>query len=165
MPEQTVPVIEQQHEKVVQETPVVAEPATKEEVQATTVASDAPFDLNQVIQTTGGGASVAIILAILAIVGGGTAWKFYQKLSEQKHEQKMKELDIKAQSQGLGNTQPPACQTANAALEAKITALETKVSTVEKKSSSISAGFDPEELEERVLKIEKKVKTISSKID
>ena len=165
MPEQTVPVTEQKDEKTVQETPVVAEPATKEETQAITVASDTPFDLNQVIQTTGGGASVAIILAILAIVGGGTAWKFYQKLSEQKHEQKMKELDIKAQSQGLGNTQPPACQTANAALEAKITALETKVSTVEKKSSSISAGFDPEELEERVLKIEKKVKTISSKID
>lgn len=161
MPENNVPAVEQQEEKVAHETPVTS----KEEVHASTVASDAPFDLNQVIQTTGGGGSVAIILAILAIVGGGAAWKFYQKFSEQKHEQKMKELELKAQAQGLGSTQPPPCQAANAALEAKISALESKVTTVEKKSASISAGFDPEELEDRVLKIEKKVKIISSKVE
>lgn len=164
MPENNVPVSEQQEEKVVQETPVINKEEEKEEVHASTQVSDTPFDLNQVIQTTGGGAGVAIVLAILAVVGGGTAWKFYQKLSEQKHEQKMKELEIQANSQGLNGAQPPPCQAANAALETKISALETKVTSVEKKSASISAGFDPEDLEERVLKLEKKIKTISSKV-
>ena len=165
MRDSNITVSEQQDEKVVHEEPITSKEDTKEEAHATTSASDAPFDLNQVIQTTGGGGSVAIILAILAVAGGGAAWKFYQKFSEQKHEQKMRELELKAQADGLGTAQPPSCQAANAALESKIYALETKVMNVEKKSASISAGFDPEELEERILKVEKKIKTISSKIE
>lgn len=120
--------------------------------------SAAPFDINAILTSTGGGGGVAIILAILAVVGGGTAWKFYQKFAEQKHEQEMKKLELQAQAQGLNGAQPPPCQAANAALEAKMVAIEGKIASVEKKTSSFSASFDAEDLEERLVKLEKKVK-------
>lgn len=136
---------------------------SEQEVVATTTQADVPFDVNQILTTTGGGGGVAIILAIVAILGGGAAWKFYQKFSEQKHEQKMKELEIQAQSQGLNGAQPPPCQAANAALEAKLVGLETKLASIEKKTSSFSAGFDSEDIEDRLIKLEKKVKSLSAR--
>jgi len=138
-------------------------PEPKKEVEAITSVPDAPFDVNQIVQSTGGGGAIAIILALVAVVGGGAAWKFYQKFSEQKHEQEMKKLEIQAQQQGMNGAQPPPCQAQNTVLETRMASIETKLSTVEKKSSSLSADFDAEELEGRVLKIEKKVKTLSSK--
>lgn len=120
--------------------------------------SAAPFDINTILTSTGGGGGVAIILAILAVVGGGTAWKFYQKFAEQKHEQEMKKLELQAQAQGLNGVQPPPCQAANAAIETRLSAIDAKIASVEKKTSSFSAGFDAEDLEERLVKLEKKVK-------
>ena len=146
---------------------IVADEAPKQvlptETEATTSVPSAPFDVNQLVQSTGGGAGVAIALAAVAVVGGGAAWKFYQKFAEQKHEQKMKELDIKAQQQGLNGAQPPPCQAQNAILEARMAAIEGKLATIEKKSASFSADFDADELEGRVVKLEKKIKTLSAK--
>jgi uncharacterized protein HemX len=142
---------------------VVAAPQPVQTIETVGEAPIAPFDINAILTSTGGGSSVAIILAILAVVGGGAGWKFYQKFAEQKHEQAMKKLEIEAQSQGLNGTQPPPCQAANATLEAKLTALEGKLASIEKKASSFSADFDAEDLEKRVVKIEKKLKTISAK--
>lgn len=142
---------------------VVAAPQPVQTIETVGEAPVAPFDINAILTSTGGGSSVAIILAILAVVGGGAGWKFYQKFAEQKHEQAMKKLELEAQSQGLNGAQPPPCQAANAALEAKLTALESKLVSVEKKTSSFSADFDGEEIEKRVVKIEKKLKTISAK--
>ncbi len=73
----------------------------------------------------------------------------------------MKKLEIQAQSQGLNGAQPPPCQAANAALEAKLAGLETKLASVEKKTSSFSAGVDADEVEERIIKLEKKIKTLN----
>jgi hypothetical protein len=125
--------------------------------------SAAPFDINAILTSTGGGGGVAIILAILAVVGGGAGWKFYQKFAEQKHEQEMKKLEIQAQAQGLNGAQPPPCQAANAALEAKLVAIEGKLVSVEKKTSSFSAGFDADDLEERLVKLEKKAKSTAGR--
>jgi hypothetical protein len=132
-------------------------------VATTTEAPAAPFDINQLVTSTGGGGTIAVILALIAVVGGTAGWKFWQKLSEQKHEQKMKELEIQAQSQGLNGTQPPPCQAANAAIEARLAGLEGKIATVEKKTSSFSAGFDADEIEDRLLKIEKKLKSTAGR--
>ena len=77
---------------------IVADEASKQEppneTEAITSVPDAPFDVNQIIQSTGGGAGAAVILAVVAVAGGGAAFKFYKQFAEQKHEQKMKELDI-----------------------------------------------------------------------
>jgi hypothetical protein len=138
-------------------------PEPKKEVEAITSVPDAPFDLNQVIQSTGGGAGAAVILAVVAVAGGGAAWKFYKQFAEQKHEQAMKKLELQAQAQGMNGAQPPPCAAQNAVIEGRLAAMETKLATVEKKSASFSADFDAEEIEERVIKLEKKVKTLSAK--
>lgn len=152
--------VQQPQQEAVQPVPVVVPaPQPVQTVATTTEAPAAPFDINQLITSTGGGGTIAVILALVAVVGGGAAWKFYQKFSEQKHEQAMKKLEIEAQAQGLNGVQPPPCQAANAAIEAKIVAIEGKIASVEKKTSSFSAGFDADDMEERIIKLEKKLKS------
>jgi uncharacterized protein HemX len=162
VPVQLAPV--QPAQEAPQAAPIVAAaPQPVQVIETVGEPSAAPFDINSILTSTGGGGGVAVILAILAVVGGGAGWKFYQKFAEQKHEQAMKKLEIEAQSQGLNGTQPPPCQAANAALEAKLIALEGKLASIEKKSASFSADFDSEDIEKRVIKLEKKLKTISAK--
>ena len=156
--------IQQPQQEAPQAAPVVvAAPQPVQTVATTTAAPEAPFDVNQLITSTGGGGGVAVILAILTIVGGGAAWKFYQKFAEQKHEQEMKKLELQANAQGLNGAQPPPCQAANAAIEAKLAAIEGKIASVEKKTSSFSAGFDAEDVEERIVKLEKKLKSTAGR--
>lgn len=112
----------------------------------------APLDLAKL----GGDNPLAVIvLAGIAILGGGTAWKFYSKKSEMSHELKMKELEMKAQP----STSPPPCIVKHGELDARLAAMEGKVGAVEKKTSSFSSGIsNVEEIEERVTKIEKALK-------
>lgn len=143
--------------KAVVETPVAAPVA---ETQATTAEPPAaPFDVNQLTQAAGGGPVVAIVLAGIAVLGGGAAMKFYKQFSEQKHEQAMKKLELDAQSQGLNGAQPPPCAAQNAVVEGRLVAMEAKLVSMEKKTSSFSADFDASDLEERIEKLEKKAKT------
>ena len=143
--------------KAVVETPVAAPVA---ETQATTAEpAAAPFDVNQLTQSAGGGPVVAIVLAGIAVLGGGAAMKFYKQFSEQKHEQAMKKLELDAQSQGLNGAQPPPCAAQNAVVEGRLAAMEAKLVSMEKKTSSFSADFDASDLEERIEKLEKKAKT------
>ena len=156
--------IQQPQQEAPQAAPVVvAAPQPVQTVATTTIAPEAPFDVNQLITSTGGGGTIAVVLALVAVVGGGAAWKFYQKFSEQKHEQAMKKLEIEAQSQGLNGTQPPPCQAANAAIEARLVAMDTKIASIEKKTSSFSAGFDADDMEERIAKLEKKLKSTAGR--
>lgn len=140
-----------------------AVPEPKKELESTTSVPDAPFDVSKLSEAAGGGGMTTIVLAAIAVVGGGAAFKFYKQFSEQKHEQAMKKLELESQSQGTNGAQPPPCQAQNAILETRMAAIEAKLATVEKKSSSFSADFDADELEGRVVKLEKKVKTLSAK--
>lgn len=143
--------------KAVVEAPVTAPVA---ETQATTAEPPAaPFDVNQLTQAAGGGPVAAIVLAGIAVLGGGAAMKFYKQFSEQKHEQAMKKLELEAQSQGLNGAQPPPCAAQNAVVEGRLAAMEAKLASMEKKTSSFSADFDASDLEERIEKLEKKAKT------
>ena len=126
---------------------------------ATAEPAAAPFDVNQLTQSAGGGPVVAIVLAGIAVLGGGAAMKFYKQFSEQKHEQAMKKLELDAQSQGLNGAQPPPCAAQNAVVEGRLAAMEAKLVSMEKKTSSFSADFDASDLEERIEKLEKKAKT------
>ena len=121
---------------------------------------DAPLDLIGIAKATGGDSTLTIVLAVLAVVGGAAGWKFWNKLSEQKHEQKMKQLDISERASGLGSAQPPPCQAANTKLIADMEALTARLAAVEKKSMALSADFDGEDLERQVKKLSKSVKAL-----
>jgi uncharacterized protein HemX len=146
---------------------VVAAPAQAQTPESTSegtseVAADAPPDLSQIGALANGDPVLMIALALI-VVGGGTAgWKFWSTLSEQRHEQAMKRMEIDAQKSGLAGAQPPPCQAANAELRKEIASLEAKVARLDKNVKSVSSNldsFDEAAFEKRLLKkVDEKLK-------
>lgn len=100
--------------------------------------------------------ALVVILALIGVLSVGI-WKHLGKLADQKNAVELKRLDIEQISAKKGQnltSQPPPCQAANTALEAKISALEARLGKVESTSLALPAGFDAEELDERVRKLE-----------
>jgi len=119
-----------------------------------------PAELLQVAQGADGG-MVGVVLALVAVLGGGAAWRFYsqhskqkaalaEKQAEQAHELAMRRLDVEAQA---ATASPPPCLAAHAQLEARLSAVESKSASL-----TLPAGFDADELSARVEKIEKALK-------
>lgn len=110
---------------------------------------------------------LTLVLALIAVLGGGTAWRFYRQRSRERHEREMKELELKA-----GQPQGPGCQVEHAAvrealarLEARIAELDEAGGTLTKRVARVEArGTDLElpdtvgSLETRVAKLEKAAK-------
>ena len=123
-----------------------------------------PEQLTQLSQSTGGDGTLGLLLAIIAVVGGGAAWKFYTQYSEQKHEQKMKQMELQAKADGLAGAQPPPCQTANAKIQAELKEMKGKLANVDKKLA-LTADFDADLLERKVKKIERRLKDLEEDED
>jgi len=120
-------------------------------------------DLTKITQQTGGDSTLAIVLALIAVIGGAGMVKFYQKWSEQKHEQAMKRLEIEASQAGLNGAQPPPCQVKQAEVEAKLNSIEARLTKAERLSVSMPDDFDPEDLQKKVDRIEKTLKASKAK--
>ena len=129
------------------------ETVTAHEVQPSTVT---PESLNTVAQQAGGDSNLAMLLAILAVVGGGAAWKFYTQYSEQKHEQKMKQLELDAKAAGLAGASPPPCQTAQAEMKAEIESLKTKVNG----TAALLEDVDLDFYARKIKKLDKRLKKV-----
>jgi uncharacterized protein HemX len=163
--------------------PAPVEPAPVEPVaeapsaNALSSLSEAPpvADLSGLKDMAGDNSVLMVILALVAVLGGGTAWKFYQQNANQKHEQAMRKLDLEAKAMKVQSTSPPACQQAHAKMEAEISdigkrvsdhasAVEERLAKVERRTLSLTgSGVDLEELDQRVAKVEKAVKPRAKK--
>ena len=148
----------------VAEAPAAPAPETLTATTALPPAAPTPQDVAGVVQASGGGA-IGLAAALLAVVGGGAAWRFYSQRSEQAHELAKERLKMEQAAQGLNGAQPPPCAAANASLEQKVAALtarvdaaEARAASAEKKSASLSADFDGEALERQVKRLAKAVK-------
>lgn len=135
-----------------------AAPTPAPDFAAVTAAPDpttAAGELQGLVGAAGGDSTLAIILALIAVLGGGSAFKLYQKRAEQAHELKLKELDAKAPT-----SSPPPCVVKHGELETRIQAVEAQADYAAKraKAAGLPAGFDPDALEDRVLKLEKAAK-------
>lgn len=126
-------------------------------------AAPTPEQIVQVAQGADDG-MIGVVLAIVAVLGGGAGWKFYSQSSKQKadlaakqaelaHELAMAELTAKTQAP---TTSPPPCMAAHASLEARIAAVEAKASRMT--SIDLPADFDGDVLMARVEKLEKAAK-------
>ena len=113
-------------------------------------------EFSNLAQSTGGDSMLAVILALIAVVGGGAAWKFYRQYSEQKHERGMAQMKMNAQAQGMTGVQPPPCQVANAKLDAEIKQLKLRLNTIDNKMS-LNADFDGDFVERKVKKLERRL--------
>lgn len=109
---------------------------------------------SELTQATGADPTLTIVLAILAVVGGGAAWKFYRQHSEQKHEQKMAQMKMDAKSKGMEGQSPGPCQTVHAQLKAEVEELKSRMGKMDKKLA-LNADFDGDDLERKVRKLEK----------
>lgn len=139
----------------------VQDDATKVEAAAVVDQPATPaFDPMAVAQAN---PMLAFALAALAVVGGGAGWKFWTKMSEQKHEEKMKQLELQAQAQGLGGAQPPPCQAKQVEIDAKLAVLESRVSKAERTSIALGDDFDPEDIQKRITVLERAMKRIGVK--
>jgi hypothetical protein len=116
-------------------------------------------ELGNLAQSTGGDSMLAIVLALIAVVGGGAAWKFYRQYSEQKHERSMAQMKMNAQAQGMTGAQPPPCQVANAKLDAEIKQLKSRLNTIDNKMS-LNADFDGDFVERKVKKLERRLEEL-----
>lgn len=97
---------------------------------------------------------LVVTLAIIALLGVGL-WKHLGKVADQKAALDMKRLEIEADSmKRVPKAQPPPCQAANAAIEVRLAAFEARLGKVESTSLALPQGFDAEELDERVRKLE-----------
>lgn len=141
-----------------------AAPVALTETKAPAPAAPTPQDVAGLVDAGGGGA-VGLAAALLAVAGGGAAWRFYSQRSEQAHELAKEKLKMEQAAQGLNGAQPPPCQAANAALEQRVAALVARVEAAEakadaaaKRGASLSADFDGEALERQVKRLTKAVK-------
>jgi uncharacterized protein HemX len=149
--------------------PAPVEPAAPPVLNAHTEqpATPSAADLGALAQQTGGNPILTIALAAIAVLGGGAAWKHWQKVSEQKHEQAMEDKRLAAQEKGLSGAQPIPCQTVTKVQAEAITKLseavaahDARIGAVEKKSKSMSADFDGDEATERLEKAEKAIRDL-----
>jgi hypothetical protein len=76
-------------------------------------------DLSQFTALAGDNGGLAVILSLIAVVGGGAAWKFYSQSSSQKHELEMAKLE-------KGQNDHAACEAKRMELSARLDALERK---------------------------------------
>lgn len=162
-PKPAAPKPEAAESQVVDVLDVVAPPAQAQTLPETSeVAVDTPPDLSQVRELAGDNPVLMIAMALI-VVGGGTAgWKFWSTLSEQRHEQAMKRLELETQQAGLAGVQPPPCQATTVELRKEIASLEAKVARLDKNVKSYSANldsFDESAFEKRLLKkVDEKLK-------
>lgn len=135
---------------------VAAHPVTAHEGQP-----DA-LDISKLAESAGDNPLLALGLAAIAVLGGGSAWKLWTKRSEQSHELAMKRLELEAATMN-GTAQPVPCQTKQAEVDAKLAAFEARLGKVEKTSLALPDGFDGDDVTARVTKLEAAMKRIGVK--
>lgn len=127
-------------------------------------ATPSPEEIITIAQGAQDGGMIGVVLALVAVLGGGAGWKFYSQSSKQKadlatkqaelaHDLAMAELNAKVQ---VPTASPPPCVAAHASLEARIAAVEAKASPMT--LPDFPDDFDAELLIARIEKLEKAAK-------
>lgn len=152
-----------------QETVTITQPPAPGPMTATVGVPDNALEQVKSLVPVGAQANgTTVLLALVGVAGGGAAFKLYQNMtknnaekSERAHELEMKRLDLEHQSKQSSEDQHKSCAVERAALEAKVAGLTAKleeISAKTEKSSMSLSGLDPEDLEQRLVKIEKTLK-------
>lgn len=134
-------------EEVQQPAPVAAAPASVATVGVPSVPS--ADDLSRIAHQAGGG-TTGVLMALIAVVGGGGAvWKYLQskqkaaaKRDELAHEQRMKELELQADNQKRDDDRHGECKAARDALVGRIESLEQQGRLAEQTLSTLRDRLD-----------------------
>lgn len=127
------------------------------------VADNAISEVKALVPADGNANMITVALAVVGVAGGGAAIKLYQNMVKSKHDEAMKRLEIEQQRSDKQDDQHQACNAARAALEARVATLSAKVEELAAKPTSSGSSFDlgefdPEEMEQRLKKLEESLK-------
>lgn len=138
----------------------VAAPPTQAQVAA---APDLPADLKSVIPADANG--ITVVMALIAVAGGGAAWKFYENFSKRKHEENMARIENESKRQDDSHGKCEAArQQMMADFTARMTALESKLQgSLDDVKVSGGSSESLEDIEERLAKVEKQLKKPAKK--
>lgn len=126
----------------------------------------APADLRSVLPDAGNTSGLTVLMAGIAVLGGGAAWKFYDSHSKRKHEQEMARIE----RQGQQDDSHKKCDASRAALELRVTEVQARLDgilarldTLQQTVSDVrnnppKLDFDADDLDERLSKLEKAFK-------
>ncbi len=99
------------------------------------VSDNALAEVKQLIPANGDAGVTTVLLAAIGVAGGGAAWKFYSQHSKNKHNERMKELELQASSQRQRqDDEHQKCSVERAALEAKVSSLESRLVDSERRA-------------------------------
>lgn len=112
--------------------------------------------------------SMGLIVALVAVAGGASAWRFYSQRSKEAHELKLREMELKANQPTVS---PPQCIAKHAELESRIAAAEAKAAQASQAADELRSKSNRvaplvaqvEDLEERVTVVETATKRASAK--
>lgn len=140
---------------------IAAADPTGEGAVVKSVVGATPADLRAVLPDAAGADGMTVLLAGVAVLGGGAAWKFYSGYAKQKHEQAMARIESEKRAH-------EKCDAARAALERKVGDLADQLLTNARKleeaarlldeqrqQNAALRNFDPDDLAERVETVEK----------
>jgi hypothetical protein len=102
-----------------------------------------------------------VLVALIAVAGGGAAWKFYSQFSKNKHEENMEKLRLESEKQK--NNDHAQCDAKHMALSAKVEEMSAKLSAAEEKLANPPApppelDVDFDDMKDRLAKLEKSLK-------
>jgi len=149
-------------------TPVAAPSATVATVGVPATATD---ELSRLMPANGQVGVMTLLFAVVAVLGGGAAWKFYSQRSKEKHEEKLKEMELQASQP---QTQHPSCKAENEATQGELRKLNesvgsvsTSISDVSQRVATLESKLETpelpeglEDMEDRLKKLEKAVKPV-----
>jgi uncharacterized protein HemX len=106
-------------------------------------------DLARIASQAGGGSTGLLMAALAVLGGGGAAWKYLQsrqraaaKKDELAHEQRMRELDLQADNQRRDDEKHGECKAARQALVGRIESLEGQGRLAEQTLSALRDRLD-----------------------
>jgi len=100
-------------------------------------------EIKQLVPANGDAGVSTVLLAAIGVAGGGAAWKFYSQHSKNKHNERMKELELQAASQQQKQDDDHTkCSVERAALEVKVVALESRLADAERRAADAAASAE-----------------------
>lgn len=135
--------------------------------------SDGNIDINQIAQLSNGNPIMVVALGAIAAFGGKKGWDWLKQRQEQKHEEKLAEIEAAKVSipTGTGHEQ---CVQKQEALETQVSSLKGKLGEISNKAGEAQKKFDEviahanenfTTINEDVKKLKKKVKKIQEQVE
>lgn len=149
-------------------TPVAAPVTAQNTVASVGAPNTAADELSKLIPANGQIGPMTIILAGIAVLGGGAGWKFYSQHSKQKHELKLAEIEAdKEKLNHLDEESKKEIKDIKSSLAASVRDISGRVDDLNRKVSGLQDGLEEvsDEAKSSVKTAMKSVEDLSEAMD